>query len=163
MRLYNVKDKYIEFLKQYDKNVADNKKEKRPYVGIVLTINDMNYYAPLSSPKNKHLRMKNTMDFRKIDNGNLGSINLNNMIPVAKEALIEIDIANIEDARYKRLLQNQYRYIKRDLPQIQTSAEKLYKVIHTADAELNDNLLKIKHRCCNLPLLETIVKKYNNT
>jgi len=29
-------------------------KEKRPFIGIILKINDINYFAPLSSPKEKH-------------------------------------------------------------------------------------------------------------
>lgn len=50
--------------------------------------------------------MKNGKDFRKINNGLYGAINFNNMIPVLDSALIEIDIANIADVKYRRLLQN---------------------------------------------------------
>ena len=42
----------------------------------------MKYFAPLSSPKQKHLKMKNDIDFYKLSNGKLGAINFNNMIPV---------------------------------------------------------------------------------
>ena len=58
--------------------------------------------------------MKNGKDFRKINNGLYGAINFNNMIPVLDSALIEIDIANITDVKYRRLLQNQYNSIKSD-------------------------------------------------
>lgn len=47
MKFYNIKDDYIRYLRQYDFKVADNKNESRPYVGIVLEINDTKYYAPL--------------------------------------------------------------------------------------------------------------------
>lgn len=55
-------------------------KAKRPFLGIVLTINDFSYYAPLTSPKPKHIKMKDQIDFIKINDGHWGAINLNNMI-----------------------------------------------------------------------------------
>lgn len=63
MRIYNMKDEYIAFLKQYDAKVPDNKNQQRPYVGVVLEIEGIKYYAPLSSPKIKHTKMKNAKDF----------------------------------------------------------------------------------------------------
>ncbi len=38
MKFYNIKDEYINYLKKYDAKVVDNKKGKRPYVGVVLEI-----------------------------------------------------------------------------------------------------------------------------
>ena len=40
------------------------------------------YFAPLSSPKVKHIHMKNNLDVIKIDGGRYGVVNFNNMIPV---------------------------------------------------------------------------------
>ena len=42
------------------------------------------YFVPVSSPKDKHLKMKNLVDFMKLDKGALGAINFNDMIPVKK-------------------------------------------------------------------------------
>ena len=78
--------------KKYDAKVADNKKGKRPYVGVVLEIEGIKYYTPFTSPKEKHRKMKNTKDFRKINHGIYGAINFNNMIPVVDSALLLIDI-----------------------------------------------------------------------
>ena len=114
MKFYHIKDDYITFLRQYDSKVSENKNQTRPYVGVVLEINSIKYYAPFSSPKTKHKKMKNGKDFRKINNGIYGAINFNNMIPVLDDVLIEIDIANIQDMKYRRLLQNQYNFIKAD-------------------------------------------------
>ena len=50
MRFYNIKDDYITFLRQYDMKIAENKHEARPYVGVVLEINSIYYYAPFTSP-----------------------------------------------------------------------------------------------------------------
>ena len=112
MRLYHVSDTYIQYLKQFDERVPDNKNQRRPYVGIVIEVRGITYYAPLSSPKPKHLKMKNGKDFRKINKGVYGAINFNNMIPVPVEELLLIDFNAIQDKQYRRLLQHQYEYIK---------------------------------------------------
>ncbi|MDE5697877.1 MAG: type III toxin-antitoxin system ToxN/AbiQ family toxin [Lachnospiraceae bacterium] len=160
MKIYNIKDEYIEFIKQYDAKVPYNKSEHRPYVGVVLEIDGINYYAPLSSPKLKHRKMKNSKDFRKINQGIYGAINFNNMLPVVEDALILIDIPNLEDDKYKRLLQNQYDCIRRDREQIARTAKNLHTLIFTIDEELNESDRRIKQRCCNLPLLESIMRQY---
>ena len=67
--------------------------------------------------------MKNTKDFRQINHGVYGAINFNNMIPVVDSAISLIDIDGIDDSRYKRLLQNQYKYIKADREQIVLTAK----------------------------------------
>ena len=100
MKFYNIKDEYINYLKKYDAKVADNKKGKRPYVGVVLEIDGIKYYTPFTSPKEKHRKMKNTKDFRKINQGIYGAINFNNMIPVVESALLLIDIDAMEDSKY---------------------------------------------------------------
>ncbi len=38
MRLYTVKDEYINFLRKYDTKVAENKNHKRPYVGVLIEV-----------------------------------------------------------------------------------------------------------------------------
>lgn len=157
MKFYHIKDDFITFLRQFDQKVPDNKNESRPYVGVVLEIETIKYYAPFTSPKLKHKKMKNGKDFRKINNGIYGAINFNNMIPVLASALIEIDIANITDVKYRRLLQNQYNYIKTDESAILRTAENLRKMIFENENDLSEHDKIIKQRCCNLPLLE---KKY---
>ena len=160
MKFYHIKDDYIRYLRQYDSKVAENKNESRPYLGIVLEINSIRYYAPFTSPKPKHQKMKNTKDFRKINHGLYGAINFNNMIPVLDSALIQINIENIPDENYKRLLQNQYTSILTDKAQIQKCATNLHTLVSTSDANLNSYDLTIKQRSCNLPLLESIFTQY---
>lgn len=160
MRFYNIKDEYIAFLRKYVDKVADNKKGKRPYVGVVLEINGMKYYTPFTSPKEKHKSMKNSKDFRKINQGIYGAINFNNMIPVVEEALVLIDIDNLSDCKYRRLLQNQYKCIKKDREQIEKTASKLREILFADDEKLNGNDRRVKQRCCNLPLLERVIHKY---
>jgi len=154
MKFYHIKDDFISFLRHYDSKVSENKNQTRPYVGIVLEVNSIKYYAPFSSPKPKHKKMKNSKDFRKINNGVYGAINFNNMIPVLDSALIEIDIANIQDVQYRRLLQNQYNFIKADEKGILRTAENLRKLIFEDENNLSEHDKIVKQRCCNLVLLE---------
>lgn len=53
MDIYNIKDTYIEFIRTYDNRVADNKNESRPYIGIILLIGNIKYYAPFTEFKRK--------------------------------------------------------------------------------------------------------------
>ncbi len=162
MRFYKIQDDYIDFLRAYDSKVADNKSESRPYVGIVLETDGMKYYVPLTSPKQKHRRMHNSKDFRKIGGGQYGALNFNNMIPVPDSALIDMDFSQEPDPQYRRLLQNQYRAVSNDSAAIETTAESLRKLIFTDDAELSENDRKVKARCCNLPVLEQVFSEYHS-
>lgn len=161
MRFYHIRDDYIHYLRSYDSKVALNKHERRPYVGVVVQIGDITYYAPFTSPKPKHQYMKNTKDFRKIAGGNYGAINFNNMIPVPADALMLIDINNEPDLRYRRLLQNQYRAVVRDRVGIEKTASTLRSLILTDMAQLTPYDARVKERCCDLELLEKIYKGYS--
>ena len=98
IKFYVLKEKYIDYLRIADTRVQKNKKEGRPYIGIVYKIEGFDYFSPLSSPKDKHMRMKSRIDFIKIDNGNLGIINLNNSVPVNKDQLKLLDINSLKNS-----------------------------------------------------------------
>ena len=161
MRFYHIKDEYIAFLRQYDQRVALNKQQKRPYIGVVVEVDGMRYYAPLTSPKPKHRRMKNGKDFRKINQGAYGAINFNSMIPVTDSALLSFDIEQIPDEQYRRLLQNQYKAVKADRDAIEKTAEKLHTLVLTEDALLSPHDREIKARCCDFALLESVCGDYD--
>lgn len=160
MKFYNVKDDYIRFIREYDNKVAVNKRESRPYVGIILEVDGIKYYAPFTSPKPKHQKMRNGKDFRKIHDGKYGAINFNNMIPVPDEAVLLMDIDNEPDEQYRRLLQNQYRSVKKDTDAIIKTARNLRTLVLKDDSELTTYDRNIKTRCCNLALLESVYKNY---
>lgn len=149
LKLYYIDDKYIDFLRKYDSRVAYNKNGTRPYVGVVYQCNEMTYFAPLSSPKPKHLTMnKNMVDIWKIEDGKLGVVNFNNMIPCFMSVLTEA-IPKIQDIKYKKLLENQISSINANRDQL------LHKVIlfrkKYDNKFLGENVLK---RCCDFKLLE---------
>lgn len=147
---------YINFLRQYEPKIYLNKKEKRPYVGVVLKINGFDYFAPLSSPKEKHKTMKNQIDFVKIEQGELGVINLNNMIPVCEGLAKKIDIDRINNEQYKTLLINRVQFINRNYKKINQQAFKLYEKVTIYNS-------KLAVRCCNFLVLERLSKIYEET
>jgi protein AbiQ len=153
--LCSIEDRYINYLRQFDEIVLINKDTKRKYVGVLFQIGNLNYYAPLSSPKPKHLNISDKApDIFKIDNGKLGVINLNNMIPVPEFEIIRINIEEIEDEKYKNLLRDQARFINKYREKIKKKARVLYSIVNSNS---NPNLNK---RCCNYKLLEIKCKEY---
>ena len=68
LRIYEVKSEYIKYLSNYQKHIfaQSEGKDKRKYIGIVFEIKGLKYFAPLSSYKDKHNKMKEGVDFIKI-------------------------------------------------------------------------------------------------
>lgn len=159
---YTVASDYCDFLRTHDPCVPYTMDQKsiRPFVGIVFIVNEFHYYAPLTSPKPKHLHMKNQIDFLKIKNGELGAVNFNNMIPVPAFCLekVEIRIKNTDskaDRDYKNLLSNQLSWCNANRASILKQAEKLYHTITSGRAW--DNL---KGRCCDFAVDEQHCLEY---
>ena len=90
LKIFEVKSEYIQYLSNYQNHLFlhTNEKGKRKYIGIVFQINGINFFAPLSSYKTKHVKMKESVDFIKIKD--YAVINLNNMIPVPNSQIVEI-------------------------------------------------------------------------
>ena len=162
--LFTVDNNYLNYLRNFDDKVLFNHGIDRPYVGIILSLStpdgSINYFAPLSSPKKKHKTMKNNIDFIKIDSGNLGAINLNNMIPLVNNTYSKIDINSIKDKNYQILLSKQIRWIRSNKSNITSKAYSLYRKMAQDDSSLNSFELKVKGRCCNFSLLEDVANKY---
>ncbi len=96
--LYKVDMKYIRNLHNKDDKVLSvspqTGKDTRVFVGIIIVCDDHKYCIPFSSPKKKYKKMRNSMDFSKIevDGELLGVLNFNLMIPVDESLLQEIDV-----------------------------------------------------------------------
>ena len=162
LKIVRVDSNYCDYLRKYDNKVSYNKNEKelRPFIGILFQIDTCKYFAPLSSPKAKHKNMKNTVDFLKIKNGELGAVNFNNMIPVKEDNYILIDLnkdtSNIEEIKYQKLLREQLNWLNENYNQVKNKAFKLYQLYNNEKLPQN-----IKSRCCNFKLLEKKCKEYN--
>lgn len=134
LNFYIIDDNYISYLSNFDKHIAYNKSEKRPYIGVVVIVNEHYYFAPLFSPKQKHKTYKDNLTFFKIvdtkTKKDLGIIRFSDMIPVPQECVYLLDLKG-KSYGYKRLLSEQYSYI--NIPQnkqkIMDKAKKLYNIV----------------------------------
>ena len=171
----NEKDKlyFITLTSNYLKysGIYENKvslKANRPFIGIVFKVNNKEYFAPLSSPKEKHKRMKTNIDFFKIDKGNLGIINFNNMIPVINNDLCrnKLDLEmlskslNTDDIKYFRLLKNQLEYCEKNKNIILAKAEKIYNIFTKNLDKLSESQKKMYRRVNNFKVLEHASKEF---
>ena len=72
IKLYEISPAYIDYLAPYVPHLFQNKQagqqNERKYIGVILSVNGMDYFAPLSSFKEKHRRMQEGLDFIKIRN-----------------------------------------------------------------------------------------------
>lgn len=163
LSFYIVDSTYCDYLRLTDPCVpyTMDKKAKRPFVGILLEVHGVNYYAPLSSPKPKHLTMKNQVDFIKIDGGKYGVINLNNMIPIHSNSVTLVNPTvsvgdSVAEITYKNLLANQLTWCNAHKTEILDKALKLYNKITSGKG-----YSQLVARCCNFTLDEQKLKEYS--
>ena len=157
IKLYEVNPYYIDYLVPYAPHLFQNKQpgqyNERKYIGVVLSIQNMNYFAPLSSFKPKHEKMKNGLDFIKI--GNYAVININNMLPVPEGEFAYVDIPSVKDIQYRKLLQTEYRIIRKMQDKIRNQAAEVYK--HKMK---QGNATALAKRCNDFLLLEEKCKQF---
>ncbi len=168
LNLYSVSDKYINYLRQFDDKIYDNKEEirthERKYLGVVLTVNEFNYYIPMSSPKNsdyidinKKIIRKDTKTIIRIYEGNrlYGTLRISNMIPVPITELEPYMVSNETDLKYKEVILGELRYINNNSNRIIKYAKTVYnQKIKNMDIGYIKNTVNFK-------LLEEKLKEWN--
>lgn len=156
--LYCIKEEYIEYLRKFDSRVAYNKNQTRPYVGIVCIYKGQKYFVPMSSPKEKHLKLNpNLADIYKIDNGKLGILNINNMIPATMSVIEKIDFSKQEKS-YAKLLSEQLLFLNNNREELLFKISKFF-VLYDKN-KLYEN---IRARTCDFYLLEIKCKEWERT
>ena len=157
IRFYEIDDAYIDYLAKFTPHLFHNKQagqhNERKYIGVLLTINGYDYFAPLSSFKPKHEKMKEGLDFLKV--GNYAVINLNNMFPADKKHCRFVDFSKEQNPQYKKLLESEYRIIRVRQDKILKNAVTLYN--HRIKYGDSTALGK---RCNDFNLLEEKAKLY---
>lgn len=169
LKWYIADKDYISYLKQYDDKVENiNYSAKlKPYIGIVVNINEFNYYVPISSAKSKHYKIKEGMDFIKIMQADkiIGVLNLNNMVPILSEKIQILNYREIDKYRefgtekekrlYISFLSFELNLINQKVEKIRRNAIKLY------NEKINNPNSNLSKRCCNFKLLEEKCVEYN--
>lgn len=162
LSFYTIDPDYCDYLREADHRVpyTHDEKANRPFVGVVFSVGRFNYYAPLTSPKKKHLTMKNAIDFTRIKDGVYGAINFNNMIPAPISCLKKVNVRPApsdtkEQRQYKALLANQLSWCNSNKEEIIGKAEKLYDTICNGRG-----WPRLAERCCFFPALEERCVEY---
>ena len=125
----HISDSYIHYLHKYDYRVPFNKGQRRPYVGVILTVGDYQYFVPMESPRPNHANIRPGMHILKLDEGRLGLLGFNNMLPVPSFAIVPYDIKAEPNLKYRNLLLNQLDYCNRYKYDISDRAKRTYSSV----------------------------------
>lgn len=171
MKWYVVDMNYVSYLRKFETKVQNNNYpgKLKPFVGIVLSVNDLDYYVPVSSPKKKHRKMKENIDFIKIEDQITRQlycvINLNNMIPISNTCVKFLNYSDVSNyisfesskaqTNYINLLQNEINIINKKKEIIQSKANKLRNIciLHPESS--------LAKRSCDFLLLEQKCQEYS--
>ena len=160
---YTVDKNYIKYLSEFENHVSYNKDEighSRPYLGIVLKIENYQYFVPLYSYKERYRKYKNNPSFFFVydrKNNPLAIIKFSAMIPVPSNIKVTYVLEyNKQDKKYKDLISAEYRYINSNKEEIYKRANKMYIAV----TKHKKNFLKTI--ACNFKLLEEKSIKYKS-
>ncbi|MDD6071344.1 MAG: type III toxin-antitoxin system ToxN/AbiQ family toxin [Clostridiales bacterium] len=152
LKLYEINSNYIKYLAKYQDHlfISDGDKANRKYIGIILQMNGLKYFAPLSSFKQKHKRMKGSVDFIKLRD--YAVININNIVPVPEGEYHLVDVNGTKDQQYRFLMQAESREINRQRNRILKNADIVYKhKLRYGDAtplaKRTNNFVELEKRC----------------
>lgn len=168
LKIYSVSDKYVNYLRQFENKIYDNKEDirthTRKYVGIVISIENINYYIPMSSPKKTDYLDKECTKIRpsmntivrmttKNKDGILelrGTLRISNMIPVPNTEIALYDVENEQDIKYKDIIKDEIAFLRN--PNNEKSIITRAKLVHKQ--KINNLDIKYLDSCLNYKLLE---------
>lgn len=161
MDFYRISEEYISFLQKYEKNHRGitrvpniRYKDRNKFsFGAVLVVNEINYYVSVSSFDKKqeaNILIRIFGDAKEVK----GSLRFNYMIPVPDMCLERLVIKEIEDEKYRMLVNKEYKFCIDNADKIQRKADKIYQMVTTNRKQiLTDN-------SCNFKLLEMGYQEY---
>ncbi len=161
MKWYTVEEKFLTYLRNAERRIPkiDYGDDKfKPFFGKLFEIGDLVYITQVSSPKPRHSKMKENLDFIKLYDGKeiIAVVNLNYMFPVHKSKLIEVEYKNIENFRTFENNSKKNNYIvllKKEMKEIRSrkvndKAVALYKRKYDYPKD------RVSLRCFDFKLLE---------
>ena len=157
---YYVDGEYIDYLKQAEKasrtftcvpNVHYHSTDKFVF-GTVLLIDDIPYFAPVTSYSKR--QQDSILIKDKKSNIILGSLRFNYMIPVPRECLHRLNIADLPTEQSRAHASKELKFCRRSRDKIYKTAKKTYeRVISKKHTELLKN-------SCDFKLLEEKYYEY---
>lgn len=156
LRFYDIDSEFTDYLRGFDSKIPYIGYENRDkfLCGIVLSINNCNYYVPVSSNKNKFLSSFIIYDVkRKGDMIPISSLRFSFMFPCPIECISERVLKNETDEKYKNLTQKEYEFCNKHVEAIRKKALTIYNLAK------NDRL-RTKYNLCDFSILEEKCKEY---
>lgn len=161
MDFYRIDETYISYLQKYEKekrgitkvpNIKYTDRNKFAF-GAVLVINEIKYYVSVSSfnkSQEANILIRVPGDSQEVK----GSLRFNYMVPVPDECLSRLTIKDIEDEKYRMLLNKEYRFCQNNIDRIQKKAEKVYKMV------LSNRKQVLTDNSCDFRILEQAYQEY---
>lgn len=137
----------------------------KPFFGALFERGNLVYVTQITSPKQRHYKMKNSLDFHKYYIGNqlTGVVNLNYMFPVPKDCIKDLDYGNIEEYRSFPNEQSRSKYIKflkKQLSIIKSLNIEEYAIkVYNRKYDLPDDT--ISKRCFDFKAIEEYANKWS--
>ena len=161
MDFYRINEEYNKFLQRYEKekrgvtkvpNIRYADRNKFAF-GAVMQVNGMNYYVSVSSFDKKqeaNILIRVPGDKKEVK----GSLRFNYMVPVPDECIEKLIIKDVEDEKYRLLLNKEYQFCISNADKIQKKANKIYEMVITNRKQiLTDN-------SCAFHILEDGYREY---
>ncbi|MDD6612144.1 MAG: type III toxin-antitoxin system ToxN/AbiQ family toxin [Clostridiales bacterium] len=161
MDFYRINEEYNRFLQRYEKekrgvtkvpNIRYADRNKFAF-GAVMQVNGMNYYVSVSSFDKKqeaNILIRVPGDKKEVK----GSLRFNYMVPVPDECIEKLIIKDVEDEKYRLLLNKEYQFCISNADKIQKKANKIYEMVITNRKQiLTDN-------SCAFHILEDGYREY---
>ncbi|CAM2827937.1 type III toxin-antitoxin system ToxN/AbiQ family toxin [Hathewaya histolytica] len=153
LKFYEVDSEYLDFLQKseidergFTKVPYHNYENNNKFVcGVVLSFENFNYYAPISSYS---IQQKDNILIKDKKGKVKGSIRFNYMFPVPYTCLKCKDFSKEKSESYKHLLFTEYKFCVEKQEEIKNKAKRTYKKVVN---KLSPSLLK---NSCDFKLLE---------
>ena len=150
--LYNVDVDYLRYLNSIEPEVQfsdDKYYEQKPFLGVVILIDDYSYFIPLTSGKRKHAKWKNVgpahyLVYEQVEKSELrrndvfksisdtealkifAALDIKKMIPVKEGLYSRIEFSSLSDRKYADLLEKEYRFCQKIQDGILVKANQIY-------------------------------------
>lgn len=178
--LYNVDVDYLRYLNSIESEVQfsdDKDYGQKPFLGIVILIDEYSYFIPLTSAKRKHAKWKNVgpahyLVYEQVDKDELrkndifksisdtealkifAALDIKKMIPVKTGLYSRIDFSSLSDRKYADLLEKEYRFCQKIQDGILVKAKQIYTEQKASGV--------VHPIYCNFAKLESACDTYNN-
>lgn len=161
MEFYRINEEYNQFLQRYEKekrgvskvpNIRYKDRNKFAF-GAVMEVNGINYYVSVSSFSKKqeaNILIRVPGDEKEVK----GSLRFNYMVPVPDECIEKLIIKDVQDEKYRMLLNKEYRFCVNNAQRIQKKENKIYEMVTENRKQiLTDN-------SCDFRILEEGYREY---